>query len=139
MGRDRAIKEFDAAHQSAQPQDLFTGRDARRPVILELLRSPWVVRGSELAHGSGGSAGKRRQEVVAVVWDAERGVPAAFTWGARRYPVDALVQTWAVERAWWDPRRQVSRRCFRVLARGGLYDLAYDRVEGAWLLVGVVD
>ena len=35
--------------------------------------------------------------------------------------------------------RAVSRRCFRVIARGGVYDLAYDRLGEQWLLVGVVD
>jgi hypothetical protein len=33
----------------------------------------------------------------------------------------------------------MSRRCFRVLTRDGLYDLAYDRLNGRWLLVGIVD
>jgi hypothetical protein len=46
---------------------------------------------------------------------------------------------WAIERSWWDLRRRASRRCFRVLARGGLYDLAYDRVDSRWLLIGIVD
>ena len=139
MGRDRAIKEFDPARSNAQALDLFTGRDSRLPVIVELLRSPWVVRGSQIATGSGGNAGKRREETIEVTWDGNRGAPATFVWHSRRYKVDALVQTWAVERAWWDPRKRVSRRCFRVLARGGLYDLAYDRLAGGWLLVGVVD
>jgi hypothetical protein len=57
----------------------------------------------------------------------------------RRYPVDAVIQSWAVERAWWDPRKRLSRRCYRVLARGGLYDLAYDRIADRWLITGVVD
>src|SRR5665648_416763 len=132
MGRDRAIKEFDPAHSTAQPIDLFTGRDSRLPVILELLRSPWVVRGSAIVAGSAGSAGKCREETIEVTWDGHRGAPAIFVWHSRRYKVDALVQTWTVERAWWDPRKRISRRCFRVLARGGLYDLAYDRLAGVW-------
>jgi len=139
MGRDRAIKEFDPARSTAQAIDLFTGRDSRLPVIVELLRSPWVVRGSEIAATPKGGAGKRREEPVEVTWDGQRGAPAAFVWRSRRYSIDALVQTWALERAWWDPRKRVSRRCFRVLSRGGLYDLAYDRLVGAWVLVGVVD
>jgi hypothetical protein len=139
MGRDRAIKEFDPARSTAQPIDLFTGRDSRLPVIVELLRSPWVVRGSEIVTTSGGGSGKRREEPIEVTWDGQRGVPVAFVVRGRRYNVDALVQTWALERAWWDPRTRLSRRCFRVLARGGLYDLAYDRLAGAWLLIGIVD
>lgn len=139
MGRNRAIKEFDPARDEGQPLDLFTGRDTRLPVVLELLKSPWVMRGSQIAGGGSASAGKRREEVVEVSWDGRKRSPAAFVWRTKDYRVDALVQTWTLERAWWDPRRRVSRRCFRVLARGGLYDLAYDRLEDAWLLVGVVD
>lgn len=137
MGRNRAIKEFDPARDGGQPLDLFTGRDSRVPVVLELLRSPWVVRGSQMAGGSG--SGKRRDEVIDVVWDGAKRSPAAFVWRGTRYRVDALVQTWMVERRWWDPRHRVSRRCFRVLARGGLYDVAYDRLSGVWLLAGVID
>jgi hypothetical protein len=46
---------------------------------------------------------------------------------------------WAVERRWWDRSRSVSRRCFRVLARGGVWDLAFDREREQWFLVGIVD
>lgn len=139
MGRNRAIKEFDPAKKAGQPLDLFSGRDTRRPVIVELLRSPWIVRGSQVASGSSGHGGKRREEEVEVVWDGTRRAPASFRMHGKRYIVDALVQTWALERAWWDPRARLSRRCFRVLARGGLYDLAYDRLTDRWLLVGIVD
>lgn len=138
MGYNHAIKEFDPAKNDGQPLDLFSGRDARRPVIVELLRSPWIVRGSQLTAGSG-HGGKRREEEVPVVWDGARRSPAAFQMNGKRYAVDALVQTWTLERAWWDPRARLSRRCFRVLARGGLYDLAYDLLTGRWLLIGIVD
>ncbi len=139
MGRNSAIKGFDPAKETAQPLDLFSGRDARRPVIVELLRSPWIVRGSQVASGTSAHGGKHRESEIDVVWDGGRRAPSAFTMNARRYVVDALVQTWTLERAWWDPRARLSRRCFRVLARGGLYDLAYDRLTGRWLLVGIVD
>jgi hypothetical protein len=138
MGRNRAIRQYDP-RATGESLDLFTASDTRTPVILELLRSPWIVRGSELGGGISGLAGKRRECVVEVVWDASRGVPRSFTADARRYPVDAVVQSWAIERAWWDPRKRLSRRCYRVLARGGLYDLAYDRIADRWLLTGVVD
>jgi len=138
MGRNRAIKTFDP-RKPGQTLDLFTETDTRLPVILELLRSPWVVRASEIVAPESGLGGKRRERAVSVVWDGNRRAPASFTLDGRRHHVDAVVQTWAVERAWWDPRRRVSRRCFRVLARGGLYDLAYDHLEGCWLLVGIVD
>jgi hypothetical protein len=139
MGRNSAIKRFDPGKDTGQPLDLFSGRDARRPVIVELLRSPWIVRGSQVAVGTSGHSGKRREEEIEVVWNGARRVPSSFLMHGKRYSVDALVQTWALERAWWDPRARLSRRCFRVLARGGLYDLAYDRLTGRWLLVGVVD
>ena len=105
------------------------------------------------------SCSSRRGSCAAPSWRARRTRPAASArprrWRSRgtaesarprrssgagkRYRVDALVQTWAVERAWWDRERRVSRRCFRVLARGGVYDLAFDRLRRGWLLVGVVD
>lgn len=139
MGRNRAIKAFDP-RKAGQPLDLFTATDTRLPVIVELLRSPWIVRGSQLVQsGSSGLAGKKREREIEVVWDGGRAAPRTFVVDGRRYTVDAVVQSWAVERAWWDPRKRLSRRCFRVLTRGGLYDLAYDRLADRWLLVGIVD
>ncbi len=138
MGRNRAIRQYDP-RATGKSLDLFTASDTRTPVILELLRSPWIVRGSELGGGVSGFAGKRRERDVEVAWDAGRGAPRSFMADGRRYPVDAVVQSWAVERAWWDPRKRLSRRCYRVLARGGLYDLAYDRIADRWLLTGIVD
>jgi hypothetical protein len=138
MGRNRAIKVFDP-RITGKPLDLFTAADTRLPVIVELLQSPWIVRASEMAAATSGVAGKQRERDIEVVWDGLRAAPRSFTLDGRRYPVDAIVQSWAVERSWWDPRRRLSRRCFRVLARGGLYDLAYDRAADRWLLVGIVD
>lgn len=138
MGRNRAIKAFDP-RTTGHSLDLLTASDARTPVIIELLKSPWIMRASELASSTGGTAGKCREREIEVVWDASRGAPRSFRMDGRCYLVDAVVQTWAVERAWWDPRKRLSRRCFRVLSRGGLYDLAYDRIADCWLLVGIVD
>ena len=138
MGRNRAIKAFDP-RATGHTLDLFSASDARSPVVTELLKSPWISRASELATPGSGLAGKRREREVEVVWDAGRAMPRSFTLESRRYIVDTLVQSWAIERAWWDPRRALSRRCFRVLASGGLYDLAYDRLANRWLLTGVVD
>lgn len=138
MGRNRAIKAFDP-RKPGHTLDLFTETDTRLPVITELLKSPWIVRASELTQSGSGLAGKRREREVQVVWDAGRGAPRSFALEGRRYMVDAVIQTWAVERAWWDLRKRLSRRCYRVLTRGGLYDLAYDRLADAWLLTGVVD
>ncbi|MHB1135463.1 MAG: DUF6504 family protein [Coriobacteriia bacterium] len=138
MGRNRAIKQYEP-RVTGQSLDLFTASDTRTPVILELLKSPWIVRGSELSGGVSGFAGKRRERAIEVIWDASRGAPRSFSADGRRYAIDAVVQSWAVERAWWDPRARLSRRCYRVLARGGLYDLAYDRIADRWLLTGIVD
>lgn len=139
MGRNRAIKTFDP-RKAGQPLDLFTATDTRLPVIIELLRSPWIMRASELVQpGGSGLAGKQREREIEVVWDGGRAAPRSFDIEGRRYVVDAVVQSWAVERSWWDPRRRLSRRCYRVLTRGGLYDLAYDRTADRWLLTGVVD
>lgn len=138
MGRNRAIKQFDP-RKTGRPLDLFTERDTRLPVVLELLKSPWILRASELPERSSGTGGKHAEREAMVTWDSVRRCPSSFTHGDKRFAVDALIQTWTVERAWWDPRRRISRRCFRVLARGGIYDLAYDRLERRWLLIGIVD
>jgi hypothetical protein len=136
MGRNTAIKRFDA-HPPGRQQDLFSSVQGKAPIVLELLGTPWIRRGSDLPFGDG--AGRRAEVVVEVVWDGERGRPASFTYKGRQHTVDALVQYWAIERRWWDRANAVSRRCFRVLARGGVWDLAYDRSREEWLLVGVVD
>jgi hypothetical protein len=117
--------------------DLFDAANGRAPVVLELLGTPWIRRGSDLESGDG--TGKRAETSVSVEWNAERGCPTAFVRDRKRHAIDAIVQQWAIERCWWDRGSAVSRRCFRVLARGGVFDLAYDRLRDEWLLVGVVD
>ena len=109
------------------------------PVIVELLASPWIVKASDLTRKDGSGAAKRAEEPVEVAWDPERGYPTAFTREGRTYRIDAIVQVWATERSWWDPRKRVSRRFWRVLARGGVYDLTYDRGSASWLLIGIQD
>ena len=138
MGRNADIKKF-SAKPAGQPMELFDSKRGRLPVILELLASPWIVRASDLKHADGSGAAKYAEEDVAVTWDAAQQYPASFVRGDRVYRIDAIVQIWAAERAWWDPRRRVSRRFWRVLARGGVYDLAYDRARGTWRLIGIQD
>jgi len=137
MGRNTAIKRFDPA--SGTTADLFSAKEGRLSVVIEMLKSPWISRGSELVCDGGGTLGKRRKEPVAVAWSSLTRTPSAFEWRSRDYPIEQIVQVWAVELYWWDPRRRVSRRCWRVLARGGTYDLAYDRLERRWLLLGEQD
>ncbi len=137
MGRNRAIRAFDP-RTTGQSLDLFTATDTRTPVILELLQEPVDRSGLRAGPSASGLAGKRHEREIEVVWDAGRPHRVVRAEG-RRHVVDAVVQSWAVERAWWDPRRRLSRRCFRVLTRGGLYDIAYDRIGERWLLAGVVD
>lgn len=138
MGRNTAIKRYDATPEG-QAMELLDGKPSRLPVIVELLRSPWLVRASELLGRDGACSTKQAEETLDVTWDPDRRCPKAFIRAGRTYRVDAIVQVWAAERAWWDPRRHVSRRFWRVLARGGIYDLAYDRLAGTWLLVGIQD
>ncbi len=131
MGNNAAIRRFDA-RKAGQPLDLFESA-SRLPVVLELLSTPWLRRGSDVN-------GPARVEVtVPVEWDAERGRPGSFLRKGKRYEVDQVVTQWAIDTRWWDRDRAVSRRCFRVVARGGVYDLAYDRLGEQWLLVGVID
>lgn len=138
MGRNAAIKQY-STHKAGQPSELFETKRSRLPVIIELLASPWIVRASDLVKRDGSCSAKRAEQPVDVVWDAQRQYPAAFTRAGRTYRIDAIVQIWAAERAWWDPRKRVSRRFWRVLARGGVYDLAYDKTTGTWLLIGIQD
>ena len=138
MGRNASIKRFSAT-PTGQPVELFETKRSRLPVIVELLASPWIVRASELTRRDGSCAAKHAEERVDVVWDAAHQLPSSFSRDGRTHRIDAIVQMWAAERAWWDPRRRVSRRFWRVLSRGGVYDLAYDRTRDVWLLIGIQD
>jgi len=138
MGRNSAIKRFSAT-PAGQPLELFDEGHARMPMILELLASPWIMRASDIVQRGGSCAVKHAAEPLDVLWDATLQRPSEFTRGEQRYHIDAVVQSWAVERAWWDPRARVSRRFWRVAARGGVYDIAYDRDTDSWLLMGIQD
>ena len=138
MGHNVAIKRFSAT-SAGQPLELFDETRGRMPVILELLASPWIVRAADIARRDGSCAAKRALEPLAVTWDAQEQRPSKFTRAEAEYVVDAVVQSWAIERAWWDPRKRISRRFWRVLARGGVYDIVYDRDTDSWLLMGIQD
>jgi len=139
VGRNAAIKEYRSLPEGL-PLDLFDSAEGRRPIVLDLLATVWLVRASELRRPGDGGLGRRIGEPVAVSWEATGRSPAAFAWRGRVYDVTSVVQTWAVEHAWWDAGARVSRRCWRVLAGdGGTYDLAFDRVTGTCLLLGMQD
>jgi hypothetical protein len=138
MGRNSAIKHFDATPEG-QPMELAGSQHGRKPIVYELLRSPWLLRASDLLRREDTWATKRVEHPVEVVWDAERQRPAAFVREGRTWRIDALIQTWTVERSWWSPRRHISRHVWRVIARGGVYDLAFDRIRNAWFLSGIQD
>jgi hypothetical protein len=138
VGRNTDIKRFSAT-PAGQPAELFDTKHGRLPVILELLASPWIVRASDLVANDGTCTTKHAEEPLDVVWDGARQYPVSFTRNSRVYRIDAVVQMWAAERSWWDPRKRVSRRFWRVLARGGVYDLAYDRERQTWRLIGIQD
>jgi len=138
MGRNAAIKHF--VTTPAEPSlELVETRHGRLSVILEILRSPWVMRASELPIQAGSWSTKHVGERVEVGWDPERHRPGSFVRAEETWRVDSVVQFWSVERIWWDPRRRISRRVWRVLARGGVYDLAFDRLTQQWLLLGIED
>jgi len=107
MGRNSVIKAFDPANKTGTPLDLFSGRDTRRPVIVELLRSPWIVRGSQVASGSSGHGGKRREEEVEVVWDGTRRTPDILKTPSSK----AMSISWAVS-----PGSSTSRTRFRFVS-----------------------
>lgn len=138
MGRNAAIKRYDVT-PAGQPMELLDTTHARVPIVSELLASPWIVRASELIRGDGSHSARYAGEPVTVLWDPEARQPLSFTREGRTYRIDAVVQVWSAERAWWDPRHHVSRRFYRVVARGGVYDLAFDRASRTWMLAGVHD
>ena len=142
MGRNAQIKHY-ALHPEGQPIDLFA-RGTHSPIVAELLSSAWISRASDLLgeedSAATGGTGKRARREVTVEWDREHGRPAAFrVSGKGRYEVEALIGYWVEDRFWWDPAAHVSRRCFRVLARAGVWDLAWDRISRTWSLVGIGD
>lgn len=138
MGSNTAIKRFTAT-PADQPLELFDGGHSRMPIIAELLGSPWIRRASDLLKTDGAYATKQVEESVEVVWDPESRCPIAFSRGEHAYRIDTIAQTWSAERIWWDPRRRVSRRFWRVISRNGVFDLVYDRRDGSWFLVGIQD
>ncbi len=139
VGRNAAIKQY-VPLPDGRPLDLFDAAEGLRPVVRDLLATPWIVRASELRRPGDGGLGRRVGEPVTVSWDASTLSPETFAWRGHRYDVVSVVQAWAVEHAWWDAERQISQRCWRVLERnGGTYDLAFDRLTGTWLLLGMQD
>ena len=144
MGRNADIKRY-PLHPEGQAIDLFA-RGTRSPIVAELLATPWITRASTLAGAepdtpeAGDGSGKRVGREVKVRWDPEHHRPGWFeVAGKGRYVVEALIGHWVEDRFWWDPDIHVSRRCFRVLARGGVWDLAYDLISRTWSLVGIGD
>ena len=138
MGHNTAIKRFSAT-PVGQPLELFEETHGRMPIVLELFASPWVVHASDVMRRDGSCAAKHAAEPLGVTWDAAGQHPSAFTRAEQVYLIDAIVQSWAIEKAWWDPRKRVSRRFWRVSAAGGVYDIAYNRDDGSWLLMGIQD
>ncbi len=139
MGRNTAIKRYEPLPEG-RPLDLFDSAEGRRPVVLDLLSTPWLTRASALVSPEDAGVGRRVCERVEVAWDAEERSPRGFVRDGRFQRVAGVVQTWAVDRRWWEPTAHVSRRCWRVLTeQGGTYDLAFDRVSGTWLLLGILD
>lgn len=131
VGDNTAIRGFDAK-KSGQSLDIFESA-GRVPVVLELLSTPWLRRASDA------TVPPRVEVEVSVEWDGVNGRPSSFMRKGRRYEIDQVVQQWAIDSRWWDLERAVSRRCFRVIARGAVHELVYDRISGCWLLAGVGD
>ena len=97
------------------------------------------MRASDLLKREGTWSTKRFEQPAEVVWDARKQRPVGFVRNGRLWTIDAVIQTWSVERSWWEPRRRISQHVWRVVARGGVYDLAFDRLENVWLLLGIQD
>lgn len=77
----------------------------------------------------------RREKVV--VW-APEGTPRAFRQRQRCHRVRLILDTWREVGDWW--RGEGEWVVFRLeTTEGGLYELAYDTVQGHWLLTRVYD
>ena len=138
MGRNSAIKNFAPSAEGHQLGLLEPRRD-KEPLVRSLLSTPWVFVASRLQRNADTCATKRVKELVEVTLDPVSGRVVSFTRAGRSYKVDSVVQTWAIECRWWNPSERRSRRFWRVLARGGVWDLTYDRLQKVWHLVGVQD
>jgi hypothetical protein len=139
VGHNAAIKHYFPLSEG-RPVDLFDSCESRRLVLFDLLATPWFVSASRLQRPGDGGLGRRINEPVAVSWDPSTLSPTTFRWRGQAYHIESIVQTWAIEHAWWDVSKQVSQRCWRVLVSdGGTYDLAFDRLARAWVLLGMQD
>lgn len=141
MGENASIKQYQAK-RVGQPVELFDSRLTRTPVINALLESPWVRRASEVVTGGSSEATKSLDEPVRVVWEEDSLRPYAFAReGAHAQPIDAIAQVWSSEYGWWSESGEVhvSRRFWRVISRGAVYDIVYDRRRDGWFLIGVMD
>lgn len=138
MGANSAIKRYSAWERGVQPQ-LFCEDRFESTAIADLLRTPWVSRGSQLVREDGSCSCRHVEEPVDVAWDRSRARPAAFVRSGVMYVVDSVAQTWSSSRFWWSSDRYVARRFWRVLAEGGVYDLVFDETTRSWLLVGIQD
>jgi len=145
MGQNEAIKRF-SPYAEGYPLELFPSKRGKAPLVRALLATPWISAASELRQSGDSCTTRRMNERIEVVWRSAEKRVASFTrrgsagdGRARIYSIDAVVQTWAIERFWWSPEERVSKRFWRVSAQGGVYDLAYDGHRRAWHLVGVQD
>lgn len=55
------------------------------------------------------------------------GVPAAFVWRGRRYPVERVLKRWREVTESWDPERVRDLEWLRVESFGGTYEIHLDR------------
>lgn len=121
---------------------LFVTPVSKRAVGEHLLKSPWLVRASELRAESGESARAFREPVA--VRECAGGVEVVrlseargIAW--RRKLVVEPLERWREVRNWWSEKDGADRQMFRVLLSGGtVVDLALER-SGKWLLTGVAD
>jgi hypothetical protein len=71
---------------------------------------------------------------ITVSWHPLTRAPRAFTWRARRWRVERVLQRWSIDTGWWNDEIRVDRRYLRVVAEGRVFDLCFDRRERRWYL-----
>ncbi len=64
--------------------------------------------------------------------------PRQFIWQDRAHPVQAVINRWRVDQAWWG--RRIWREYFKLTTRTGLLVIIYrDLLTGQWYLQRLYD
>lgn len=140
MGENKGIKNYNY-HHAGENLELFATTNGKMSVAEAILKSQWVTTAADLGKSkiASASSGKFYDQEITVLYSEHLRRPLQFFWRRKFYKVDAVIGVWVLESCWWDAAKKQSRRYFRVLARGGTYDIYLDHLQEAWFLESVSD